>query len=157
MGGSTVPQFTAPYLQRLPPPLLPACGPANFYFWSGCCKAAVTGPGGRTRDQLMKVTACAPELHVPAQTSPSLPATGPRFSHGQQRDSAGPCCCQCLPHSDSSLAFNNTRPGHDNSTTTPGPAVASQDNNTTTVREEQDWSDQIVRTLPGYAATLLVQ
>ena len=94
----------------------------------------------------MKVTACAPELHVPAQTSPSLPATGPRFSHGQQRDSAGPCCCQCLPHSDSSLAFNNTRPGHDNSTTTPGPAAAGRDNNTTTVREEQDWSDQIVRT-----------
>ena len=34
--------------------------------------------------------------------------------------------------------------------------MASSDNNTTTVREEQDWSDQIVRTLPDYAGTLLV-
>ena len=34
--------------------------------------------------------------------------------------------------------------------------MASSDNNTTTVREEQDWSDQIVRTLPDYAGRLLV-
>ena len=80
---------------------------------------------------------------IRAQTSPSLPPPpGPRFSHnGTQLVLAAVSTSLWFI-----LGIQQHRPGHDNSTTTPGPAATGRDNNTTTFREEQDWSDQIVRT-----------
>ena len=96
--------------------LLPVrTAPANFYFWSGCCKAAlaalVPGPGGRTRDQLMKVT-CArcTDQFILASNRPKV------------RPTVLSWWLQWLPHSYSSLAFNNTqlRPGQHHNNMTQG-------------------------------------
>ena len=138
-------------------PLRPCCQPGCEFLllvWLlQSCSDLLPGLGGRTRDQLTKVTPvrdmCRHHQHRPVHPC-----------HHQAQGSATTglswSWLPCLPHSDSSLAFNNT--GLAMTTAQQHPAQLWH-NNTTTVGEEQDWSDQIVRTAwlrwpwPGWASS----